>query len=46
MLIGGLEAVLVKTAGAGLVPDKHLGMSKCDISLIFDELLSFILLFH
>jgi diphthine-ammonia ligase len=25
MLGGGLEAVLVKTAGAGLVPDKHLG---------------------
>lgn len=25
MLTGGLEAVLVKTAGAGLVPDKHLG---------------------
>jgi diphthine-ammonia ligase len=25
MLRGGLEAVLVKTAGAGLVPGKHLG---------------------
>ena len=25
MLTGGLVAVLVKTAGAGLVPDKHLG---------------------